>query len=218
MPPLGTCTLPWAHAGTQSTNTRSISPALPTSTERPPQAGPSSLQTKPRSGQPCTSSTPATPVDAKSLTTSMETGGAESGEYRCNNQFEKTLNHWWLWCNLCRGLMKFLDVFAHCWRKKISNHIDCQNLQQNHFKSAMLLPSCAFVLRNVRLCSPRQHTDHPTNPQSALSMADGSVCRKPSLTPVQSQWRCRVLLFSQHCAASCRGSLFAAGCGWTVLP
>ncbi|KAG7217403.1 hypothetical protein INR49_021570 [Caranx melampygus] len=43
MPPPGTCTLPWAHAGTQNTNTRSISPALPTSMERPPQAGLNSL-------------------------------------------------------------------------------------------------------------------------------------------------------------------------------
>ena len=45
MPPLGTCTLHWAHAGTQSTNTRSISPALPISMERRPQAGPNSLET-----------------------------------------------------------------------------------------------------------------------------------------------------------------------------
>ena len=45
MPPLGTCTPPWALAGTQSTNTRSISPASPISMERPPQAGLNSLQT-----------------------------------------------------------------------------------------------------------------------------------------------------------------------------
>lgn len=39
-PPPGTCTPPSARAGTRSTNTRSISPASPTSTGRPPQAGP----------------------------------------------------------------------------------------------------------------------------------------------------------------------------------
>lgn len=39
-PPPGTCTPPSARAGTQSTNTRSISPASPTSTGRPPRAGP----------------------------------------------------------------------------------------------------------------------------------------------------------------------------------
>lgn len=45
MPPQGTCTLPLAHAETQSMNTRNISPALPTSTGKPPQAGRSSLWT-----------------------------------------------------------------------------------------------------------------------------------------------------------------------------
>lgn len=33
-----------------------------------------------------------------------------------------------------------------------SNNLDRQNLQQNHAESAMLLPSCAFVVRNVHLC------------------------------------------------------------------
>lgn len=36
--------------------------------------------------------------------------------------------------------------------KTDSNHLDGRNLQQNHVKSAMLLPSCAFVVRNVHLC------------------------------------------------------------------
>lgn len=39
-PPPATCTPPSGHAGTRSTNTRSISPASPTSTGKPPQAGP----------------------------------------------------------------------------------------------------------------------------------------------------------------------------------
>lgn len=52
------------------------------------------------------------------------------------------------------------DVFTHCWRqqqkfKKKQNAFKSfrlSKLQQNHAESAMLLPSCAFVVRNVHLC------------------------------------------------------------------
>lgn len=85
--------------------------------------------------------------------------------------------------------------------EKILNHSDCQNLQQNHFKSAMLLPSCAFVFRNVHLCQSfplisltSQCVHHPTCRQTVVSASDRSVCHKLLLTTVQSQWHRRLLL------------------------
>lgn len=49
------------------------------------------------------------------------------------------------------------------------------NLQQNHFESAMLLPSCAFVVRNVHLCQslprPSHQSDHPAERRSPASQA-----------------------------------------------
>lgn len=77
-------------------------------------------------------------------------------------------------------------VFAHCQKKKNWNHIDCQNLQQNHFKSAMLLPSCAFVLRNVHLCQ--------SFPRQSRKSANTQVL------PTVSQW-CQWL--KDPCALSC---------------
>lgn len=70
---------------------------------------------------------------------------------------------WWLWCKMLEVYWKFFN--NRCFfslleqiKEISSNHKDCQNLQQKKFKSAMLLPSCAFVLRNVHLCQcfPRQ--------------------------------------------------------------
>lgn len=78
--------------------------------------------------------------------------------------------------------------------EEVLNHIDCQKkLQQNHLKSAMLLPSCAFVLRNVYTSArvsvslTSQRTDQPTSSRSVMSVADGSVRCELLLTPVQSQ-------------------------------
>ena len=84
--------------------------------------------------------------------------------------------------------------------RKLLNHTDCQNLQQNHFDSAMLLPSCAFVFRNVHLCPRRSHksprTHPPTSRQSGPSLTDGPVCCNLLLTPVQSQWQPCLLFLS----------------------
>lgn len=68
-----------------------------------------------------------------------------------------------------------IDVFARRQReKKInSNHIDHQNLQQNHFKSAMLLPSCAFVVRNVHLCQSLPHQSHKSAHRSSRQPSVG---------------------------------------------
>lgn len=57
-----------------------------------------------------------------------------------------------------RSLKTCLTIdYFNCRRRRKSVEI-MLNLQQNHFESAMLLPSCAFVVRNVHLCQslPRQ--------------------------------------------------------------
>lgn len=67
-PPLETCTPPWPLAGTLSMNTHNTFPVLPTSTERPPQAGPSRLPIQPSESGAVLGTVmpmqPAKPIDA----------------------------------------------------------------------------------------------------------------------------------------------------------
>lgn len=155
-PPRGTCTPPSGHAGTRNTNTRSISPASPTSTGKPPQAGPNRRR--------------------------PNTGNHKKGWllWRTRRQREPPRGggrdhqcRWWLWCIFifflfCKGLNTFTGRLTFLLtaggndnddnkEKTDSKYSDSWNLQRNHAKSAMLLPSCAFVVRNVHLCqsSPR---------------------------------------------------------------
>lgn len=74
------------------------------------------------------------------------------------------------------GLFNFKNVKGRI--KKKPNY--CQNLQHYYFRSAMLPPSCAFVLRNVHLCRVSlkgQSSRHLNNSQDRLRFS-----------PLQSLW------------------------------
>lgn len=94
-PPLETCTPPWPLAGTLSMNTHNTFPVLPTSTERPPQAGPSRLSIQPSErGAPLGTVIPIQPAcqayGCKRPTAfPQHDPEAPNQEYQCNGRGER---------------------------------------------------------------------------------------------------------------------------------
>lgn len=137
-PPRGTCTPPSGHAETRSTNTRSISPASPTSTGKPPQAGPNRRL-------------PNTGNHKKGWLLRRMRGQREpprrgGRDYQCR---------WWLWCILIfflflqrfKYIYRTADLFTHRWRQR-------QRRQQSKklIQNTQTVETCSETMRRVQCC------------------------------------------------------------------
>lgn len=141
-PPRGTCTPPSGHAGTRSTNTRSISPASPTSTGKPPQAGPN--RRRPNTGN----------HKQGWLLRRARAPRRGGRDHQCR---------WWLWCVFifflfCKGLSTFTGRLTFLLTAGGDDNDD--NKEKNGFKILRQLKpaakSCEECNAAAKLCLCRE--------------------------------------------------------------